>query len=77
MHFLLILHCLVYQYNVLEMFFVSIDNHDSGYLEMVVQLYVQAHLGHYHNYLDPEGIQSKTNGTAEIYNPFYLYICMI
>ena len=25
-----------------------IDNHDSGYLGMAVQLYVQAHLGHYH-----------------------------
>ena len=24
------------------------DNNDSGYLGMVVQLYVQAHLGHYH-----------------------------
>ena len=24
------------------------DNHDSGYLGMAVQLYVQAHLGHYH-----------------------------
>ena len=26
----------------------NIDNHDSGYLGMAVQLYVQAHLGHYH-----------------------------
>ena len=26
----------------------GIDNHDSGYLGMAVQLYVQAHLGHYH-----------------------------
>ena len=25
-----------------------VDNHDSSYLGMVVQLYVQAHLGHYH-----------------------------
>ena len=25
-----------------------IDNHDSGYLGMAVQLYVQALLGHYH-----------------------------
>ena len=24
-----------------------IDNHDSGYLGMAVQLYVQAHLGHF------------------------------
>ena len=28
--------------------FCIIDNHDSGYLGMAVQLYVQAHLGHYH-----------------------------
>ena len=25
-----------------------IDNHDSSYLGMAVQLYVQAHLSHYH-----------------------------
>ena len=28
--------------------FMVIDNHDSGYLGMAVQLYVQAQLGHYH-----------------------------
>ena len=28
--------------------YTFIDSHDSGYLGMVVQLYVQAHLGHYH-----------------------------
>ena len=28
--------------------YVGIDNHKSGYLGMAVQLYVQAHLGHYH-----------------------------
>ena len=50
-----------------------IDNHDSGYLGMAVQLYVQTHLGHYHIF-DPEGIQLKTDGTAEIYAPFYLYM---
>ena len=27
---------------------VIIDNHDSGYLGMAVQLHVYAHLGHYH-----------------------------
>ena len=27
---------------------MDIDNHDSGYLGMAVQLCVQAHLGHYH-----------------------------
>ena len=26
---------------------VAIDNHNSKYLGMAVQLYVQAHLGHY------------------------------
>ena len=46
----------------------TVDNHDSGYLGMAVQLYVQAHLGHYH--LDPEGIQPKIDGRAEIYAPF-------
>ena len=50
-----------------------IDNHDSGYLGIAVQLYVQAYLGHYHIF-DPEGIQPKTDGTAEIYAPFYLYM---
>ena len=29
-------------------FLLGIDNHDSGYPGMAVQLYVQAHLGHYH-----------------------------
>ena len=31
-----------------------IDSHDSGYLGMTVQLYVQGHLGHYHVHLDSE-----------------------
>ena len=31
----------VYSYGI-------IDNHDSGFLGMAVQLYVQAHLRHYH-----------------------------
>ena len=51
----------------------AIDNHDSGYLGMVVHLYVQAHLEHYHDYIDPEGIQRKTDDTAKIYIP----ICII
>ena len=34
--------------NQIPRFVTSIDNHDSGYLGMAVQLYVQAHLGHYH-----------------------------
>ena len=46
----------------------NIDNHDSGYLRMAVQLYVQAH-GTL-PYLDPEKIQLKTDGTAKIYTHF-------
>ena len=44
---------------------MNIDNHDrdSGYLGMTVQLYVQAHLGHYHILTREE----KTDGTAGIY----------
>ena len=52
---------------------VCIDNHDSGYLGMAVPLYVQAHLGHYHILTQKECSQ-KTDGTAEIYAPFYLYM---
>ena len=45
----------------------SIDNHDIDYLGMVVQLYVQAHLSHYHIFLTQEElIQPKTGDTAEI-----------
>ena len=47
-----------------------IDNHDSGYLGMAIQLYVFGTLP----YLDPEETQPKTDGTAEIYAPFYLYM---
>ena len=46
---------------------IIIDNHDSGYLGMVVQLYVQAHLGHYHTF-DPEGIQPKTDGFRRVFS---------
>ena len=34
---------------------------------------VQAHFGTL-PYLDPEGIQPKTDHTAEIHAPFYLYM---
>ena len=49
-----------------------IDNHDSGYLGMAVHaaLYISS-FGTL-PYLDPEGIQPKTDGTAEIYGLFYL-----
>ena len=32
----------------------SIDKHDSGYLGMAVQLYVQARSGHYHAHLSED-----------------------
>ena len=53
----------------------DIDNQDSSYLGMAVQLYVQAHLGHYH-ILTQKGYSKKTDGTAEIYTLF-TYICII
>ena len=43
----------------------TIDNHDSGYLGMAVQRTLP--------YLDPEE-QPKTDGIAEIYALFYLYM---
>ena len=36
-----------------------IDNHNSDYLGMVVQLYVQAHLSHYHIILTQEEYSQK------------------
>ena len=51
------------------------DNHDSGYLGMAVQLFVQAHLGHYHILTQKEYSQKLISyGTAEIYAPFHLYM---
>ena len=44
---------------------------DSGYLGIVVLLYVDLHDIIPYLILDPE---SKTDGTAEIYIPFYLYM---
>ena len=38
-----------------SLFSDPIDNHASGYLEMAVELYVQANLGHYHIF-DLEGL---------------------
>ena len=48
----------------------SIDNHDSGYLGMAVCISSFGTLP----YLDPEGIQPKTDGTAEFYALFDLYV---
>ena len=51
----------LYNHNI-----ITIDNHDSGYLGMAVQISSFGTLP----YLDPEGIQPKTDGTAEIYALF-------
>ena len=53
----------------LNFFCVVIDNHDIGYLGMAVQLYVWAHLGHYHILTQNDHSQKL----MEIYTPFYLY----
>ena len=50
-----------------------IDSHESGYLGVVVQLYVQAQLGHL-QHLNSEGIQLKTDDTAEIHAHFCLFV---
>ena len=50
-----------------------IDNHDSGYLGMAVQLYVQAHLGHYH-ILTQEEYSQKLMAQLKSTPFFYLYM---
>ena len=45
----------------------SIDNHDSGYLGMVVKPLCTSSFGTY-----TTSLQAKTNGTVEIYTPFCL-----
>ena len=52
-----------------------VDNHDSGYLGMAVQLYVQAHLGHYHILTQKEYSQ-KLMAKLKIM-PLLTYICII
>ena len=54
---------------------VSIDNHDSGYLGMAVQLYVQAHLGHYHILTQKEYSQKLMAQLKS--TPHFTYICII
>ena len=49
-----------------------IDSHNSRFVGIAVELYVQAH-SRTVPYLDPEEIQPKTDGTAEIYTSFFLY----
>ena len=43
-----LLYNIIYSTLIILLITTRIDNHDSGYLGMAVQLYVQAHLGHYH-----------------------------
>ena len=52
-----------------------IDNHGSGYLGMAVQLYVQAHLGHYHTLTQKE--YSKKLMAQLISTPLFTYLCTI
>ena len=53
--------------------YIPIDNHDSGYLGMAVQLYVQAHLGHYHI---PQPIypQAHTLNTRSYVQELYMHL---
>ena len=52
-----------------------IDNHDSGYLGMAVQLYVQAHLGHYHILTQKEYSQKLMAQLKS--TPHFTYICIV
>ena len=49
--------------------------HDSGYLGMAVQLYVQAHLGHYHILTQEEYSQELMAQLKS--TPFFTYTCKI
>ena len=55
--------------------YMYIDNHDSGYLGMAVQLYVQAHLGHYHILTQKEYSQKLMAQLKS--TPHFTYICII
>ena len=64
------LHCfkfVVYARHAFRLIASGIDNHDSGYLGMAVQLYVQAHLGHYH-ILTQKEYTVYTKPTETVYN---------
>ena len=52
-----------------------VDNHDSGYLGMAVQLHVQAHLGHYHILTQKEYSQKLMAQLKP--TPLFTYICII
>ena len=59
----------------LLMFILLVDNHDSGYLGMAVQLYVQAYLGHYHILTQKEYSQKLMAQLKS--TPLFTYICII
>ena len=52
-----------------------IDNHDSGYLGMTVQLYVQAYLGHYHIFIQKDYRQKLMAQLKS--TPNFTYKCII
>ena len=52
-----------------------VDNNDSGYLGMAVQLYVQAHLGHYHK-LAQKDYSQKLMAQLKT-TPLFTYMCLI
>ena len=52
-----------------------IDKHDSGYLGMALQLYAQAHLGHYHFLTQKEYSQKLMAQLKSM--PLLTYICII
>ena len=52
-----------------------IDNHNSGYLGMAVQLYVRAHLGHYH-VLTRKVYSQKLMAQLKS-SPLFTYICIV
>ena len=54
---------------------IIIDNHDSGYLGMAVQLYVLAHLGHYHILTQKEYNQKLMAQLKS--TPLFTPICII
>ena len=53
----------------------AVDNHDSGYLGLVVQLYVQAHLGHYHFLIQKDYSQKLMVQLKSM--PLFTYMCTI
>ena len=61
--------------SILERLIRGIDNHDSGYLGMAVQLCVQAHLGHYH-ILTPKEYSQKLMAQLKS-TPLFTPICII